>query len=121
MVKKFVTDGVLQHNTMYYPFQLESISMTGMVVKLKWETSELLLPGGECELICYNNPEYDSVTISAQIVHYSFSLVALQFGGLDKESEHPIAGIIEKFASEKIERTVNSSVLHHLHGPISLK
>ena len=114
MGKKFVMNGLLQHSTMHYPFQLENVSLTGMVIKLNWETCEPILPGDRCVLIFNKNSENDPITISAQAVHYSFTLVALQFIELDKESEQALGEIIEQVAVEKTGRAFNPSRLHHL-------
>lgn len=116
MNKKFVENGMLQYNTMHYPFQLENISSTGVVVRLKEEASEPILPGGDCVLVLYNNHEKDRVTVSARLVHYSFTLAALQFIELDGETERVLGNIVEKVAGEKKRGKFNSSGLHHHLG-----
>ncbi len=114
MAKKFVANGVLQHRTIHYPFRIENISMTGTVLKLEKESCEPIVPGEHCLLMFYKNLGTDYLTISAQAVHYSFTLVALQFSTIDKESEQALGRIIEKVAHEKTGRAVNSSGLHNL-------
>lgn len=114
MRKKFVTDGVLQHFSMNYPFQLETISMTGIVVKLKDGATEPILPGERCFLSFNLNQVNDSFTISAQTVHYSFSLVALKFIDLDEISEQSLANIIEKVAGQLTGGGLHSSDFHYL-------
>lgn len=114
MAKKFVTNGVLQHRTVHYPFRIENISITGTVLKLEKEVCEPIVPGERCVLMFYKNPEHDYFTVSAQTVHYSFTLVALQFIALDKDTEHTLERVIEKVASDKTGRVFNSSEFHHL-------
>lgn len=114
MGKTFVTDGVLQHASMHYHFQLENISMTGTVIKLKWDTRKPILAGDRCLLMCYKNIENEFVAIPAMVVHYSFFLVALQFIELDPDTEQTLVEIIEKVADIKNGKAVNTSGLHHL-------
>ncbi len=114
MGKTFVTDGVLQHGSMHYHFQLENISMTGTVVKLKWDTREPILAGDSCLFMCYKNMENEFAAIPALVVHYSFCLVALQFIDLDPDTEQTLVEIIEKVTANKICKAGNSSGLHHL-------
>ncbi len=114
MAKKFVTNGVLQHRTIHYPFRIENISMTGTVVKLEKEVCDPIVPGEQCVLMFYKSPGHEYFTVSAQAVHYSFTLVALQFISLDKDSEQTLGHIIEKVECEKTGRVFSYLGFHHL-------
>lgn len=112
MVNSFVANGVLQYNALQYPFQLENISNTGVVVRLKAESIEPFITGENCVLVFYGSQADLQVTVPARLVHYSFTLAAFQFIDLDKETAGELESIINKIAEEKNCKAVDLSGLH---------
>lgn len=96
----FVTNGLLQQKNIQYPVQLEIISRTGAVVRLQGETSEPLRPGDNCILLLDKGGE-EFLTLLTKVVHYSFTLVGLQFIEIDDQSANELGEIIEKLDREK--------------------
>jgi len=112
MVSSFEANGVLQYNAQQYPFQLENISNTGVVVRLRAESIEPLLPGENCTLLFYGDREEIQVTAPVRLVHYSFTLAAFQFVDLDTETVRELEGIINSIAEEKNCKAVDLSGMH---------
>lgn len=111
MVNSFTANGVLQFNAQQYPFQLENISNSGVVVRLKAESIEPVLSDESCALLFYGGREDFQVTVQARLVHYSFTLAAFQFIDLDKDTARTLEEIINTIAEEKNCKAVDLSGL----------
>lgn len=112
MVSSFEANGILQYNAQQYPFQLENISNTGVVVRLKAESIEPVLSNENFALVFFGSREDLQVTVQARLVHYSFTLAAFQFIDLNKDTARELEEIINKIAEEKNCKAVDLSGLH---------
>lgn len=89
-----VAKGELRHKSQCLRCRLENISLTGALVSLEDSAREPIPPGADCILTLRHGEGANPVDVTAQVVHYGFGLVGLNFGCLDNASGVAVSAII---------------------------
>jgi c-di-GMP-binding flagellar brake protein YcgR len=88
----------LRHRGMNCLCQLENISMSGTLVRLKDSTCDPIQKDDECTLTIFKDSEKPAVQIATRVVHQGFTLVGLKFIESDSERISSLVRFIEGIA-----------------------
>lgn len=118
MDDRHTTDGWLKTGDVLYPVQLETVSRTGAVVRLRGESCDTLVPGDECWLVMECGKDKEPLAVSAHVVHYSFTLAGLKFIEYDLQRDKDLEAVIERITRNRTESMLSANPLHRHLGSL---
>lgn len=95
---KFAAPGELCHQGMTYRVSLENISIRGALL-----TSHecIMIPGDDCATLSIAlEEEAAQLTVTARVVHSFFSMVGVEFVGVDPAAEELLFRLLERITNE---------------------
>jgi hypothetical protein len=94
----FVTPGTLLHQGMEYRVRLENISLRGALIS---SNDCIMIPAGDSCTLCFDLAgETEQLCVTAHVVHAFFSMVGVEFLGLDAPSEQLLFSLMQKISSD---------------------
>ncbi len=92
------TNAVLRNHNELYQGQLENISMSGALIRLKHGTS--LLQGEKYDLEFYVEGDDAALHINAEVICVNFSMAGIKFSACSKDVVTRLSRMMEMLASD---------------------
>jgi hypothetical protein len=94
----FVAPGTLNHQGMEYRVRLENISLRGALIS---SNDCIMIPKGDSCTLCFDLAgEASQLCVTAQVVHAFFSMVGVEFIGINDETGQLLFGLMQQISGD---------------------